>query len=204
MGVSKAELPFGPERMLQRVVRLLASVVDPIVVVAAATQRIDDLPVKVIIARDEREARGPLEGLQAGLRALASGVPVAFATSCDVPLLQPAVVQALAERLGNYDAVVPVESEFVHPLAAVYRTSVLSHIEALLAEDRLRPMFLFDRVKTLRVPVEELRAVDPQLGTLRNLNRPEEYLAALQEAGFAPEPAILAALGRPRTDGVNP
>ena len=35
MGVPKATLPFGPETMLQRVVRLLDTVIGPIVVVAA-------------------------------------------------------------------------------------------------------------------------------------------------------------------------
>src|SRR5258705_212022 len=66
MGASKALLPFGPETMLQRVVRLLETVVSPIVVVAAADQQLPDLPPDVIVSRDEREARGPLEGLRAG------------------------------------------------------------------------------------------------------------------------------------------
>ena len=38
MGVPKATLPFGSETMLQRVVRLLATQVSPIVAVAAAVR----------------------------------------------------------------------------------------------------------------------------------------------------------------------
>jgi molybdopterin-guanine dinucleotide biosynthesis protein A len=76
---------------------------------------------------------------------------------------------------------------------------VLPHIHELLAADQLRPVFLYDRVATHRVPADELRSVDPQLTTLRNLNRPEDYLAALAEAGFTPDPAILAAFETPRT-----
>ena len=41
MGVPKATLPFGLETMLQRVVRLLGTVVSPIVVVAAREQELD-------------------------------------------------------------------------------------------------------------------------------------------------------------------
>ena len=44
MGVPKATLPFGPETMLQRVVRLLGAVVSPIVVVAAREQSLPELP----------------------------------------------------------------------------------------------------------------------------------------------------------------
>jgi molybdopterin-guanine dinucleotide biosynthesis protein A len=105
----------------------------------------------------------------------------------------------MIDRLGEQEIVVPVEGQFPHPLAAVYRTSVLPHIRELLNVDQLRPAFLFDRVRTCRVPVEELRVFDPELTTLRNLNRPEDYLAALREAGFAPDPSILAAFETPHT-----
>ena len=198
MGLPKATLPFGPELMLQRVVRVLGSVVQPIVVVAAPQQALPPLPEAALVARDEHEGRGPLEGLLAGLTVLEPFAKLAYATSCDVPLLAPAFVRAMIDRLGDADIAVPVE-EFPHPLAAVYCTRVLSHIRELLAADRLRPAFLYERAHTRRVPVEELRAADPTLATLRNLNRPEDYLAALAEAGFAADPAILARLAEPHT-----
>ena len=56
--------------MLQRVVGLLGTVVDPIVVVAARDQELPELPPAVSITRDEQDARGPLEGLRAGMKAL--------------------------------------------------------------------------------------------------------------------------------------
>jgi molybdopterin-guanine dinucleotide biosynthesis protein A len=199
MGLAKATLPFGPELMLQRVVRLLGQVVSPVVVVAASGQALPRLPAGVILTRDEHEDRGPLEGLLAGLTAIAPSTEAAYVTSCDVPLLVPAFAQRMIERLGDCEIAVPVEGEFAHPLAGVYRTSVLSHVRELLAADKLRPAYLFDRVKTCRVPVEDLQAIDPQLATLQNLNRPEDYLAALAAAGLTPDPATLAALGMPRT-----
>ena len=199
MGLPKATLPFGPELMLPRVVRLLSSVVSPIVVVAAPGQDLPPLPPGVILARDEREGRGPLEGLLAGLTAIAPRADAAYATSCDVPLLVPGFVQEIIARLREHDVAVPVEGEFHHPLAAAYRTSVVPVIQELLAADRLRPVFLFDRVATCRVSVDRLRSIDPQLDTLKNLNRPADYLAALAQAGFAADPATLAALETPRT-----
>jgi molybdopterin-guanine dinucleotide biosynthesis protein A len=199
MGFAKATLPFGPELMLPRVVRLLSNVVSPIVVVAAPQQELPPLPEGVIVARDEREGRGPLEGLLAGLTTIAPHAEAAYATSCDVPLLVPAFVRLMIERLSEHQIAVPVESEFHHPLAAVYLTGVTSVIAELLAADRLRPVFLFERVATRRVPVDDLRAVDPRLDTLKNLNHPADYLAALAEAGFAPDPAVVAKLETRRT-----
>jgi molybdopterin-guanine dinucleotide biosynthesis protein A len=182
MGTSKAMLPFGPETMLQRVVRLLGTTVFPIVAVAARDQELPALPASVIVTRDEREARGPLEGLRAGLKALPESVDAAYVTSCDVPLLELPFVAHMRELLGDYDIAVMEIDGFTHPLSAVYRRSVLPHVESLLAQDRLRPVFLFDAVRTRRVSPDEMRAVDPDLRTLRNLNTREDYEAALRDA----------------------
>jgi molybdopterin-guanine dinucleotide biosynthesis protein A len=184
MGAPKATLPFGSETMLQRVVRLLGAVVAPIVAVAAREQALPDLPPGVIVTRDEREAKGPLEGLRAGLAALPADIDCAYITSCDVPLLVPGFVGRMIELLGDHDIAVMEIDGFPHPLSAVYRRAVLPRVESLLAEDRLRPVFLFDAVRTRRVRPEEMTSVDPELRTLRNLNTPEDYRAALAEAGL--------------------
>jgi len=183
MGASKALLPFGPETMLQRVVRLLGRVVSPIVVVAAPDQPLPELPPQVIVTRDEREGRGPLEGLRAGLKSLPSTIDGAYVTSCDVPLLEGAFVREMLAFANGYDIAVMEIDGFPHPLSAVYRRAVLPHVEDLLATDRLRPVFLFDRVKTRRVRPDEITA-DPDLRTLRNLNTREEYARALNDAGL--------------------
>jgi molybdenum cofactor guanylyltransferase len=187
MGVPKATLPFGPETMLQRVVRLLCTVVSPIVIVAAREQPLPGLPSEVAVTRDEREQRGPLEGLRAGLKALPDSVDIAYVTSCDVPLLVPGFVERMVALLGEHDIAVMEIDGFPHPLSAVYRRSTLPHVEALLAKDRLRPVFLFDAVRTRRVRPEEMVSVDPELRTLRNLNTREDYLQALSEAGLSHE-----------------
>jgi len=179
MGSPKALLPFGSETMLQRVVRLLGRAVSPLVVVAARSQDLPLLPPSVIVTRDEREGRGPLEGLRAGLEALPETVDAAYVTSCDVPLLVPAFVEQMIRLLADHEISVVEIDGFAHPLSAVYRRRTLPHIEALLAVDRLRPVFLFEAVKTRRVQPSEMALVDPNLLTLRNLNTPEDYEEAL-------------------------
>ena len=183
MGSSKALLPFGPETMLQRVVRILDGVVSPIVVVAAVDQQLPDLPSAVIVTRDEHEGRGPLEGLRAGLKALPAHVERAYVTSCDVPLLVPGFIRQMLDLGDGYDIAVIETDGFSHPLSAVYRRATLPYIEDLLAHDRLRPAFLFDAVNTRRVRPDQITA-DPDLRTLRNLNTREDYEQALAAAGF--------------------
>ena len=177
-------LPFGPETMLQRVVRLLSTEVEPIVVVAATGQQLPPLPPGLRVVRDREGDRGPLEGIYVGLDSLRETVDAAYVTSCDVPLLCPALVRSLVSRLDDYDVVVPRDQQYHHPLAAIYRTRILPQIDQLLAADKRRPFFLFEQVRTLELDVQQLRDVDPELRSLMNLNSPEDYRQALRLAGM--------------------
>jgi molybdopterin-guanine dinucleotide biosynthesis protein A len=183
MGTSKALLPFGPETMLQRVVRILSAVVSPIVVVSAPGQELPPLPVNVLLTHDEREARGPLEGLRAGLKALPATVDRAYVTSCDVPLLVPGFVTEMLTLSEGHDVAVMEIDGFPHPLSAIYRRATLPFIEELLTQDKLRPVFLYEQVDTRKVRPDEITA-DVALQTLRNLNTREDYEEALTAAGF--------------------
>jgi molybdopterin-guanine dinucleotide biosynthesis protein A len=181
MGQPKAWLPFAGELMLPRVVRLLGEVVQPIVVVAAPDQEVPPLPAGIDIVRDAEKGRGPLQGLLAGLTALQGRADAAYLSSCDVPFLQPAFVKRLINLLGDNAICVPRVGDYHHPLAAVYRLDVAAAVPLLLEEDRLRPVFLFEAVRTRVVTAAELADVDPGFQSLRNLNTHEEYEAALQE-----------------------
>lgn len=194
MGRDKATLPFGPELMLQRVVRLVGEAVNlgSVVVVAAPVQWLPELPAGVFVAHDAHDFRGPLEGLATGLRALADRADAVYATACDVPLLVPAFVDRMFDLLGDFDIAVPFDGRHHHPLAAVYRPTVLAHVQRLLDAGQMRPRFLFDEARAQEIPVEDLRGVDPGLTTLENLNYEQDYVAALSAAGFTapPDPAV--------------
>ena len=110
----------------------------------------------------------------------------AYLSSCDVPFLRPAFVHRLIDLLGEHAICVPHVGDYHHPLAAVYRMEVEEAVRRLLAVNRLRPFFLFESVPTRVVEATELADVDPAFESLRNLNTPEDYEAALREAGGAP------------------
>ncbi len=187
MGRPKAWLPFGPERLLQRVVRLAGIVARPIVVVAAPGQELPDLPTEVSIVRDPVAGRGPLQGLAAGLAGLPDPVELVYATATDVPFLEPRWISRLVELIEAHDLAIPHIGDEYHPLAAVYRReSVLPVIQRMLDEDRLKLQRIVEFVRCRVVRKQEMIPVDPLLGTLRNLNHPEEYERALRDAGFAP------------------
>ncbi len=181
MGQPKAWLPFGDEVLLQRMVRLVGRSASSIVVVAAPDQRLPPLPSSVIIARDPVADRGPLQGLAAGLLAMPTEVEFAFASATDAPFLAEGWIPRLRERLGAHDLAIPRAEGYHHPLAALYRRSTcLPAIQGLLEAGRMRPFFLIESVDAVVVEAEDLREIDPELLTLRNLNTPDDYSRALE------------------------
>jgi molybdenum cofactor guanylyltransferase len=180
MGRDKAALPFGDETLLRRVVRIVSAAVDDVVVVARAGQELPALPADVRVVFDDVEGRGPLGGLGPGLRA--SRADAVFATGCDAPFLQRAVIDLLFARLATSDAAVAETDGHPHPLCAVYRASIAPTVDRLVAENRLRAADLAGVVRSVRVTESELRAVDPDLASFVNCNTQEAYEAALRRA----------------------
>lgn len=174
MGTDKATLPFHDASLLEHAIAVLASFASPIVVVRAADQRSVSLPTHVREAIDARPDRGPLEGLRAGLAAIAPA-DVAFVVAVDLPFLSTEFARRMVALLGDHDAAVPRTKDGAHPLAACYRARVLPVIESLLAENRLAMHELLTRIDCRFVDV----ASHSDLRALMNVNTPEDYARAV-------------------------
>ena len=212
MGTPKAALEWHGSTLLRRVVGIVGRAVDgPVVVVRAPGQALPDLPGAVEVVEDAREGRGPLQGLAAGLHAVRDRAPAAYVSSTDVPLLHPRFVRrVLAALEDGVDVVLPRVGGFNHPLAAAYRTELADTVDRLIAEDRMRPAFLFDACRVRRLDEEALladpalAALDPGLDSVLNLNEPADYDAARNRP--APEVAVqrFGALRRRGNGGRDP
>ena len=176
MGTPKALLQFAGEALVTHMVRKLAGLFEEVVVVAAPDQELPTLPVTLV--RDEIAHQGPVGGIYYGLRASTS--TASFVTSCDVPFLSPALVTHLLGCIPDYDVVVPHWHGRFQPLHAVYRRSVLPLLEQQLEQGRLRPIYLYEKVRTCELQEEDVLGVDPDGASFINMNTPEDYEAALK------------------------
>jgi len=176
MGSPKALLPFDGEPLISHIVRLLEPLFDEIVVVGAIGQDLPPIAVKLV--RDEVAYQGPVGGLVYGLRAATR--ELAFVTSCDSAFLDPNLIHHLISRAEHHDVVVPYWDGRFQPLHAVYRRTVLPLLEDQLARNDLRPVSLFDTVRTCRIEEDEVRRFDPDGLSFFNMNTPEDYVTALE------------------------
>jgi molybdopterin-guanine dinucleotide biosynthesis protein A len=195
MGSPKALLLFDGEPLVVHVARALNRLFPEVVVVAAPGQQFLELssllssqpnqpnklyePNKpeIALVRDEVAYQGPVGGIYYGLRAARS--EVCFVTSCDVPFLNAALVSYLLSQISDCDVVVPYWQERLQPLCAVYRKSVAPLLKDQLKRGELRPIFLYEKVRTRKITEEEIRRFDPEGLSFFNMNSPEEYRTAV-------------------------
>jgi molybdenum cofactor guanylyltransferase len=196
MGTPKAALEWHGSTLLRRTAGILARVADgPVVVVRAPGQSLPGLPAAVEVVDDPREGLGPVQGLAAGLAAVAGRSEIAFVCSTDLPFLHPAFARrVLRAAADGADVGLPVARGYPQPLAAAYRTALAPVAGRLVREQRLRPAFLFEECSVTRLDDATLRAdpmvaaLDPDLDSVLNVNEPADYEAA--RARPAPEVTI--------------
>jgi len=191
MGAPKAALEWHGSTLLRRTVGILARATGgPVVVVRAKGQELPELPAGVELVDDPRDGKGPVQGLAAGLGALAGRADAAFVSSTDLPFLHPAFVRRVLRAVHEgADVGLPIARGYPQPLAAAYKTSLAPVAERLVKEERLRPAFLFEQCQVSRLDEAALKddpvlaALDPDLASVVNVNEPEEYRTARSEPG---------------------
>ncbi len=175
MGRDKVRLPFGDRLLVTRVYETLAEVFPRVLVVT----RQPDFPVREArCIGDRHPGNGPLEGLASGLEALGSRV---LLTACDMPFLNPTLLRLLSEQADDAEAIVPCSPRGPEPLLAVYSPRVLPALRAFLAAGNRSAMQFLGQIPTRMIPFDQIRRVDPEGASFRNLNRPEDYLSALRD-----------------------
>lgn len=185
MGQDKAFLPLGSKTVLQRVETAFSTLSSQLVLVIGHDASMPPSTGFDGVVRDENPDFGPLEGLRVGLRHL-ERYEMVFVGTCDAPLVVPEVYRLLRQRLldtADCDVTLPVVDGQSYPLTAVYRTSVIREIVQMIEGGDLRVKNLLNQVRCAEISGAEIRRVDPELDTVRNINTRDEYERMLQDIG---------------------
>jgi len=169
MGFPKHRLTVGGTPVLNHLHARLGPRFDETIVVGRG---LDGLPPGARAAADRYAVRSPLVGIHAGLAA--SRTDLAFVTACDMPHVEPSLVEYLLDQAEGADVVVPVVRGYYEPLCAAYRTSCFEVIERLIARRTLKVSELYDFVRVRKANEEQVRLHDPRLRSFVNLNVPAE------------------------------
>lgn len=177
----KCFIMLNEKLLIQHAIDNLSRVADELIVAARDEQQgeqiLNTLACKIVLVFDYFKGFGPLAGILSGLERASSSYSLIL--GCDMPFVNEDVVDYLfevAER-GKYDAVVPQwENGMVEPLHAVYKREPMLAAVLRAIERKEKKMFnVLSQLKNVKfLAVNELREIDPELTTFRNINTPEE------------------------------
>ncbi len=184
-GGPKADVSVDGVSMVRRAVATLRVAVGEVVVVSSRPVA----PVEVRVLPDQTPDAGPLGGLEAALlHAAESGQDGVLLLACDLPLVEPELLLAVAAALGVAPAAAPPRAggaEGIEPLCAVYRVDVLSVVQEQLKSGDRSLHALFRAVGGRVIPASELGASSTDallnVNTSQDLRRAEAVLAGGEE-----------------------
>jgi molybdenum cofactor guanylyltransferase len=175
MGRDKASLLLGEQTLLQRVIATMQQVFPRVIVSVRQPRPGIDLPQVC----DKQLNAGPLSGLAASLGHVTT--PWAFVVACDMPFVEPAMVELLGNYRSQYQAVVPVVHGHPQPLTAFYASSCMGKIRANLAvggKNSLRAVL--EQLQVRYVEETELLEADPALRSFFDLDTPQDVANAMK------------------------
>lgn len=174
MGTNKSLLPIAGKKAISHIVDELTHCTDDVIIIANEEQ-----PYKFLnrqIFADRFPDKGPLAGLESAMYHYEADIY--YIAACDMPFVTCEVYRFLAEQLKDSDAVIPIYENREHPLAGVYRRSILPHVQEQIKQNRLR-MNSFHKLVNVKY-VESFGTITDDI--LRkhffNMNNPDQYETA--------------------------
>lgn len=184
-GREKYFFPIQGTTFLDRLIETLTPITDEVILVARDTEQCARFSSfsTVRITVDRRRGLGPIGGLHAG--ALSAEGEALFVVACDMPLVNPGVVEYLFSLLDERDAVIPCWREnMLEPLHAVYRRAPLR--QYLENHEQLSLRAMIRSLDCRYISVESLRPFDPTLSTFTNINRVDDLALLDGDVGAQP------------------
>lgn len=178
MGQNKALLPFKGQPLIQRVVDRVRLVADELLITTNVPELYQFLNLPMFA--DLLPGTGALGGLYTALSA--ASYPLVAVIACDMPFVSADLLEYERDLCGaDWDVVIPRLNSGWEPLHAIYRRETcLPKIRKALDENRLRMDSWFGEVQIRSLLEEEIRRIDPDLRSFRNINTPEEFKQAEQ------------------------
>jgi len=188
-GSPKALVEVGGERVVDRVSAALRAALGHERIVCIANDPEIAAAIGLPSRADVMTGIGALGGVHAALLwAQERGCAGVLAAGCDMPFLAPALLRALLTHAAGADAVLPASDgpRGVEPLCAWYGTACIAAIEATVHAGNTRMIGFHDRVRVVRLPLEEVKRYGEPARMFMNLNTPAdraeaERLAAVQD-----------------------
>ena len=173
MGTDKRHLSVHGKPLLDRVTSVLLELF-PEVLLVLAEEDISRKDDRIRIVTDLIPDRAAVGGLYTGL--YYSRYPRVFVVACDMPFINPAVIELFLQESDATDIVLAQLVTGLQPLHGLYSKRCLPILKEMIEARDLRLQNIADKQGlTVRCISEaEIKALDPQCLSFLNLNSPAD------------------------------
>jgi molybdopterin-guanine dinucleotide biosynthesis protein A len=181
MGEDKALKPFLGRPLIQHVIDRLTPIADELIVTTNRPAEYEFLNLRLV--PDLKPGRGALGGLYTAIESATS--PLVAVVACDMPFASPMLFEGALRLMveEEADVVIAKTEEGYEPLHALYRRETcLPAIESAIDADQWKVISWFPQVKVRLLTSDEVKSFDPSGLCFWNLNTPEEFIEAEQQA----------------------
>lgn len=173
MGIDKRSLSLHGQPLLDRVLSVLLDVFPEVLLVLAE----EDLPKqdeRIRIVTDLIPGCAAVGGLYTGL--YYSRYPRIFVVACDMPFINPAVIELFSQKTDATDIVLAQLVNGLQPMHGLYSKRCLPFLKEMIDARDLRLQHIADKqgLTVHRIPESEIKGLDPQLLSFLNLNSPSD------------------------------
>lgn len=169
-GENKAFVEVNGTRLIERVIEVLEPIFDRIILITNSPEQYTYLNLPLY--KDLIVGLGPIGGIYTGLEAMSD--EAGFFVACDMPFLNPALINHMLEVRADFDAVVPRMDWKLETLHTIYTKQCIPVIKGLIDSHIYQVMRFFNTIKVRYIDEDEIRSTDPDLRSFLNINRPEE------------------------------
>ena len=170
-GTTKANVVIGGITIISRMISTIGMIFDEIIIVTNKPEEFREYDQYLII-EDQYLKAGPLGGIHAALKT--SSEDAIFVFAGDMPFLDKEIITNQINEFNKtkHDVLIPAVDQFIEPLHAIYRNSVLNDLERFLSEGKSRAVRDFlseENVGYLQIPNTEKTEL-----AFSNINSPSD------------------------------
>ncbi|MFO7884397.1 MAG: molybdenum cofactor guanylyltransferase, partial [Desulfobacteraceae bacterium] len=91
----------------------------------------------------------------------------------DTPFLKIEIVEKIISHISPaHDIIIPETCDGIEPLCAVYSKKCLPAVQTNLNKNIFMIKKIFKKNRTLKIPVHEIKKIDPEMISFFNINTP--------------------------------
>ncbi len=174
-GKKKTFQKIGDSMILENIHGLFSRLFKEIIIVVNDPRDFADLDMTIVT--DIIPAKCALAGLHAGL--FYASYPYIYTTACDTPFIKQSVVEHIMGQIEpGFDVIIPRTDGGFEALSAVYSKDCIPLIEDNLKKGVFMIKKFFRKKRVKEIPVEQFKALDPQMQFIFNVNTPEDLKKA--------------------------